>query len=221
MIPGIMGIMAGSVEGRSVGYLQSTDYGSGTTISNSINFGSEGASRVIVCAVHWAEGGFHRSLSSATIGGVSATIHVQKGHSGGATGLGAAIISAAVPSGTSGSVSVTFSSSITDCLVAAYRVNSMSISATGSDEAQATTQQLSVTIATPADGIIIAAYTGSTNTVGTGVSWTGVTEQYDTANTTRASGAFATGFASGNQVVTATQGTISDSGNDLVVTAWG
>jgi len=200
-------------------FLQTTDVGSGATATG-VNFGSEDSGRRIVCAVHWAEGGTHRTLSSATIGGVSATIHVQRGHTGGVTGLGAAIISAIVPTGTSGTVDLNFSGSVTDSYIGTYRLTGFILGATGSDEHQTTTALLSVNIATSSGGIIIAAYTGSTNTVGTGVSWTGATELYDAANTTRVSSAFVSGLSSGTQTVTATQGTISNSGNDLVVSSW-
>jgi hypothetical protein len=222
MIPGILGISGLISSERSAAFLTSASLGSGTNPSGSLSFGTVDSVRRIVCGVHWVEGGFHRTLNSATIGGVAATIHVNVGHNGGSTGLGAAVMSALVPTGTSGTVALSFSGTVNDSYVSTYRIVGMSLTDTGSDEKQVTTGQLSVTLTSASNGTIIGAYTGSTNTHTNGITWSAnMNEQYDVDFSNRAGGAFATGFSSGSQIITATQGTISNSGCDLAVTSWG
>lgn len=189
----------------------------------SVTFGAAQADRRIVAVIHWSEGGTHRSLSSATIGGVSATIHVQRGHSGGSTGLGCAIISAIVPTGTTGAVSCSYSGSgVADVSCGIYRLTGL-VSGTPTDtdsaESQGTTSDISVTITVAAEGIVIAGFTGSTLATST-VTWTGVTEQYDGEDNIHRSGGFASGISAGNRVITADITPQADSGNDLVAASW-
>lgn len=198
-------------------------HGNNTGVFAGVSFGAALSTRRVVVAVHWGEGTIHRSLSSATIGGVAATIHVQRGHTGGVTGLGSAIISAAVPTGATGTVDLTFAGAITDCSIGVYRLTGMNSSPTdtGSDQTTVTTGTLSVTVTVPTAGIVIAAYTGSTNTVGTGVTFGNATERYDAANTVRVGGAFTSGLLAGGRTITGSQGAIANSGNDMCVVTWG
>src|SRR5690349_20118800 len=78
--------------------------GSASSYTFSIDAGAARSSRRIFLAIHWSDGGTHRTLSSSTINGVTAN-RFQEGHSGGATGFGCAIASALVPTG-SGNVDV-------------------------------------------------------------------------------------------------------------------
>lgn len=191
--------------------------------SASISFGDARADRRIVAVIHWSEGGTHRTLSSATIGGVAATVHVQRGHSGGSTGLGAAIISALVPTGTTGAVVCTFSGGGTaDVSCGVYRLTGLTSGTptdTDSAESQVTTTDITVTITMAAEGIVIAGYTGSTNATSV-VTWTGVTEQYDGEDNIHRSGGFASGISAGSRVITADITPQANSGNDLVVATW-
>ena len=87
------------------------------------NLGAASAGRVIYCVLH-TRGIIGETLSSATIGGVAATIHAQAyaAFVGGDNGV--AIFSAAVPTGTTGDVVTTHSGLISRRLIALYRVNS-------------------------------------------------------------------------------------------------
>jgi hypothetical protein len=190
-----------------------------------VSFGAAESSRRIVAVIHWAEGGIHRTLSSATIGGVAATIHVQRGHTGGSTGLGVAVISAAVPSGTSGGVECTFSGTgtgVSNVSCGVYRLTGLtSGTPTDTDSAQSSgsTADLSVTITVVNGGIVIAGFTGSTN-ASSPVLWTGVTEQYDGEATIHRSSGFASSLSAQSLVVTANITPQGNSGNDLVVASW-
>lgn len=190
--------------------------------SVSIPMGNASAQRRVVVTVHWVTNTDNIALSSAAIGGVGATIHVQRGHTGGATGLGVAIISAIVPTGTTGNLDLTFSTANTTRVFAGiYRLkNYNTLVNTGNDQTTGTTGALSTSVSTTSPGVVIGAYTGSTATVGTDIAWTNVTEQFEIANTGRFGSAWATGLSTGSLNVQATQGVIINAGNDLVATSW-
>lgn len=217
--PGLIGQRSTAKE---AGYVEQVTVGSATsTPSTTINIGTAASARRVVPVVHWREGGTHQTLTSATIGGVAATIHVQRGHTGGVTGLGVAIISALVPTGTTATLALTFSGGVTVAYAGIWRlVNYGTIVATGSDEAQGSTAALSVSLSTVNDGFVVAGYTGSTNTGSTPVNWTNVTERYDVDGGVRISAGDAS-VSSGSLTVGASQGVIASSGNDLVVVSFG
>jgi hypothetical protein len=190
-----------------------------------VGLGTAATGRRILVAVHWSEGGIHQELTSLTIGGVSATIHVQRGHTGGSTGLGVALASAVVASGTSASIVATFEGAVANGHVRAYRMMHYENSPTDtdSDEQTGSTASLSATLTTGGKATIVGAYTGSTNTAGNAIAWTGATEQYDIGTSTievRCGGAYATDIQVGSQAISATQGVILNSGNDLVALTW-
>lgn len=183
--------------------------------ASGVDFGAAHTYRRIVCIV--TEDGSGGALT-ATIGGVTATVHAQAGHFGGATGLHVAVFSAIVPTGTSGSVVITSGGSVRR--LAVFRLVRFDVLASGTDETQVTTGSVSVEVSTAAGGVVIGGYTGSTNTVATGVTWTNATEIFDTGATVRHSGAWVSSTSSGTLTVSATQGAIADSGNDLAVVSF-
>lgn len=82
---------------------------SATTISQGVSFGAADPNRRIFVAVSWGSSS-KTFASSATIGGVAATIHNSREVNGGGILVGGgAVISAAVPTGTSGTVAITMS----------------------------------------------------------------------------------------------------------------
>ncbi len=119
-----------------------------------VNFGDAAADREIFLTII---AGFQGSpvLSSVTIGGVGATIHVN-GKSAGATSYIAAIASAAVPTGTSGTVSLAFSDGgLRRSGVVAYRVTGRPA---GAAVATYTNEDVSSspTLTTSAGGLVLA-----------------------------------------------------------------
>lgn len=206
---------------NSVSYIGKYLIGSGSAPSASISIGTASAARRVVVAVHWGESTAHRSLSSATIGGVAATIHVQAGHFGGATGLGVALISATVPTGTTATLALNFSGSVNSVNVGVWAMEGFdTVVDTGNTQSSVTTAALSLTLSTSAGGVVIGAYTGSTLTHGTGVTWSSITEQYDYDASVRESGAHVSGVSAGTLTFGASQGVISDAGNDMVGVSW-
>ena len=103
--------------GLSYNFLQSNTQSSttGTVTFTGVSFGSViSPQRYIVISVAWVSSS--NTLSSATIGGVSATINAQDNNIAGRT----AIIIANVPTGTSGTVILNFTGSATDILASTY-----------------------------------------------------------------------------------------------------
>lgn len=206
----------GGPAGRYASYLGNNGTGTG------LPFGTAVAGRRLVAMINWSEGGALNTVSSVTIGGVAATIHVQRGHNGGGTGLGACIASAVVPTGTSGNVVVTYSpgGGITKQVGLVQLVGYTGAPAgTATDQTQTPTGTCSISLPSPgvADGVMVAAYTGSTLTSSNPITWSSA-EMYDVNNVVRCGGSFqGTG---GGITVTASQGAIANAGNDLVGLTW-
>lgn len=139
--------------------------------------GTASPTRRVIAIVYASLGTTGRTLSSATIGGVSATIDVQATHnSGGSQTL--AIISATVPTGTTANIVATFSGAMARAACWAVAVDGLqsvtpvlTASATAADPISGTVNQR--------DGgfVIAGAFTNNTSSY----TWTGVTERVDTA----------------------------------------
>lgn len=157
-----------------LGGVSTTSSATTQTFAN-VPFGAAAAGRRIFLCVHF---GFSvsRTLVSATIGGVAATIHMQR--SVGSAGLyyAAAIISAEVPNGTTGTVVCVFSGSTYGRIMSYRAANLLSAvpSATVNTAQSGTEWSSSITI--PADGFVIACVTA--RTAGS-FTVTGITERYD------------------------------------------
>lgn len=124
--------------------------------------------QVVVVAVGRGGGG---SISSITIGGVSASISQQLTTSG--TTVGIAI--ATVPTGTTADVVVTYSTGQARASVAVYVMYGASTTAadTATDAASAFTQALDI----PAGGVAIGGFASGSNATAT---WTNLSENVDT-----------------------------------------
>jgi hypothetical protein len=157
------------------------------------DIGAAAATRRVVVVVGASAGGAV-TLSSATIGGVSATIHVNVNdfpH--------ISIISAQVPTGTTGDVVVTFSAGVQDAGIGVYRMineGSSSPFATASVSASTTP---SVSIDVPTNGSLFAGSIVNSFFGANTFTWTGATERYDAVvetNNAYHSGASETGLSS-------------------------
>ncbi len=131
--------------------------------------------RRVIVGVSWNSS---QTISSATIGGVSADIIVQ--HNSGANRCG--IIIAAVPTGTTADVVITFSGGLSRCGIGVWSATGLSSNtAVDSDWATAVSNvSTSVTIDTVADGFTVAIACGFIS-AGATCSWANVTERYDTS----------------------------------------
>jgi len=134
------------------------------------SLGTAHADRIIIAAVMSRNGG-SVSLSSVTIGGVTASIVVSDTLSNDI----AALAVAAVPSGSTGDVVVTHSTSgSVRCAVALYRA--VGFSATPGAVASDISGSRSISIAVPTDGVAIGAFKRGNSVA---ITWTGVDEDYN------------------------------------------
>lgn len=163
------------------------------------NLGAADPTRRIVVAVTWGDTATPATLASATIAGVAATIHIQLD---GALQGRCALISALVPTGTSGSIVINLSGGTPDrCSIGVYRAINETVAthhAVASD-LTATAGLFTTTIAIPANGWVVAVCAPNVCTTPTNSTWVGVTETYDGAygdalTTLFRSGGFASGL---------------------------
>lgn len=179
--------------------------------------GTASIDRLVVVALSWYVSGSSRTLSSATIGGIAATI-VDSESDGNESGV--AIISAVVPTGTTATVAMSFSGTVTRVsggVYAVYNLKSTTAtdadSTTGSGGFGSTTK--SVTIDTLQDGIVIASgYIEASDGTTTITFSAGVTEDYENVSGDfRANG--------GNALAASTSMTVTMSGtNDDIFDNW-
>lgn len=169
--------------------------GTGWTFDNSgahWSIGSAAGDRYVVAVIFGGTGA--GTVSSATIGGVAATIIAQTAT---ANMLGAIII-ANVPSGTTADVVVTFSASQSRAGCGVYTITGLS-SAAATDSDATTTNNATLTLSTVAGGVIIAVC-GSNNGSATDT-WTTAVEDFGfgfDSNNARISGARVDGTSGAN-----------------------
>ena len=164
-----------------VSYLGNDDNSSDLTTYSftSQPLGNADAARYIIVAVNGHRGdAANRVLNSASIAGVSASIVVQATHSPGSSSAVSAIIIAAVPTGTTGTISLTFSGIMHAASVGVYRtVNLPSATpyATATDNTPSS-GVVNPNVNTPGNGLVIAA---SSQRNGGTVTFNGVTKNFD------------------------------------------
>jgi hypothetical protein len=158
-------------------YLGTVSSSSSLTTYNLSNapFGQPAQERYVVCGVT-AERAAPTTfgIASATIGGVSASVIVAVEEATG--GLDSYMIIAKTPSGSSGTVSITFNSGQVFCHVGIWRVTGIA-SATPFDTALAVGDPTTLSIDVPSNGIVIG--TAQNATSGTAFATSGVSENYD------------------------------------------
>lgn len=127
----------------------------------SVNFGTADSNRRIVVGVALRSGG-GISISSATIGGVSATILAQNNAVGDLVGY----ITASVPTGTDGTVEIVLSTGAARIAIATYRVVSNSPLTLADSDGNSTSASTSTTLSIDAqNGIVLAAATANSGSV--------------------------------------------------------
>lgn len=189
------------------------------------SFGLPHPSRVMTYAVHWITAHFSRTLSSATIDGVSATINKQVGHTGGSTGLGVAIISALVPNGASGTIVINFGGACNECVISPFRSTGL-VSITPFDTLSVNgvnDTDINGNIDVSNNGTLLIAGTGSTNTTGHSIAFTGADELYDQDAVTngRMGAALSNNLsAQGSRSCRFNMGGIADSGTTMVAVSF-
>lgn len=173
MIP--LGILAGSRHvpaggGPIVGqFLESnTSALDATQHTFTMGFGAPESTRLLVAAVSARKAPPSAAVASITIGGIAATVDETVSNDGNIL----AIVSASVPSGTSGDVVVTWSDQVLRCGAALWSLTGSS----GTSRADTSTGTLSAPITGAGGGFTVA---GIMSTQAPTVTWSGVTERYD------------------------------------------
>lgn len=155
------------------------------------SLGTPSADRVIVVHITCRKGGVGAlTVTGVTIAGVTATV-VQRLNAVANENL-VAIAYAAVPTGTTGTISVTFSSAPARSTIANYQLTGVDISTTF-DNQNSVASNPTVNLNVPAGGV---ATMNALTAAPTSCTWTGLTEDYDAQqstfeNYTGASNAFA------------------------------
>lgn len=142
------------------------------------DIGTASSDRRVVVGVTFYVNSGSQSVSSVTIGGVSASALYDPGAVA-ATAEGVAFWSAIVPTGTTGDIVINFSSAPLRIGIGVWAVTAASSALFDSKRATGTGNPLSVSIGVPANGAVIAV-AGMVNngTAGT-YTWVGLTENYD------------------------------------------
>lgn len=144
---------------------QSSSTATGFTFS-AMSFGAASGDRWIVCCVGWQGSGAARTISSLTIGGVSAS-QISGVAATNANNIAVDMWIAAVPTETSGDVVVTMSGNTAGCTAALYSLTG-ACDGTAHDTANSTANNPTGTIDVVANGVAI----GVANCVGTTPTWT-------------------------------------------------
>lgn len=202
--------MAVAIEFGSQG---AADAVAGVATISGLDFNAEAADRIIAVSISRETA----VISTVEIAGVAATV---RGTAAFSTTARAEIWAAAIPTGTSGDVVVTYTASTSAATsVSTYSITGADETPTDSDSANGNGADISITALTvPTDGAALAAFCNVTSTTAT--SWTGATVAHDT----QVSGTFAHRHSS---AITTTAGTntitadAATAGQALVGVAWG
>lgn len=159
---------------------------------SSQSFGAAASDRRIIVSAYASCSDNGSVISTVTIGGVSATIHVSAQNSGNTRNGNVAIASAAVPTGISGDVVVTYTTDIgvlLGCAISVYRAANL-FSGTPFDTATDSGASPSLLVDIPAQGFLVAC---SSSVSGTLTSWPSpmVMDSDDGSDGVRLSGAHA------------------------------
>lgn len=170
-----------SVTEPSVTYVGSLLLGTGATVTFSgTSLGDAFANREVFCLVTWRDSGSATTtINSATIGGVSSTIHRKANIGSFGTSYGAAIISSSVPTGTTGDVVLNMSDVCEDANVQVISVINLSSTTayhTASNVSNTTLSSMSNTLNLPNKGIAFGIFIAANSST---VTWTVLSESLD------------------------------------------
>lgn len=164
-------------------------YTGGTTATvTSADLGAANSTRLVVVYVHHNGTATATTFTNLTIAGITATAAVNANNS--AQIRAATIFYAAVPTGTTGNIVATVSTSISSTLsCAVYSVynltsNTPTTTAVSNNDTSNVSPDSSVTFTPSAEGLFIAGYNAGGVLGGTTASWTNATEDLDTLNGT-------------------------------------
>jgi hypothetical protein len=180
------------------------------------NLGAAAAGRYIIVAVMGRVGSIDSSITSVTVGGVTASIAVQvtRNDSPNSHCVGLAI--ASVPTGTTGDIVVVFSTTMLRAFIGAYSTDAAPVL---TDTKTSSVTDPSATIAVAAGGFVVGVST-TANAAST-AAWTGITENYDAdVEASSATGA-SDNFASANSALAVAVDWSTSNFDLLALASWG
>ena len=197
-LPGMFpGAVAAGVTPASLTFIGQTELSTDlTTYSFATHaIGLAHPTRRVVVVAHWPHLSNTPVLNSATIGGNAAAVHASSN----ATSNGCGIFSLLVPTGTTATIAFTLSAGAQRARIAVYRgINETSATLTAfMVDNTISTLILSGTLNIAANGWVVAGMSHAPATASTGVTWTGVADQYDFLYTEAAGIRTSGGFQSG------------------------
>jgi hypothetical protein len=161
------------------------------------NLGTAAADRVIIVTMATRKAGTAAlTFDSVTIGGVSATINIQRQYAPANTSV-AAIASAVVPTGTTGDIVITMSATVLRMQIGVSRVTGVADHTTMYDSGGDDINPIAVSLNIPAGGFAVGAVVAGAVNNANNWTWANLTENYEInseANmpSTGASNSFAT-----------------------------
>lgn len=196
MLPGTMiplGAASGSGSSPTLAYLQHSFSGTNrSTYSFSANLGTPSATRNIIVAGAGYETSGVPTINSITVAGVTATIFDQIYDTDSTYYYAVGIGIAAVPTGTSGTISIAWNRTINAGAYAAWEVTDLNNASSAYDVTTSTNTTLDINV--PINGIIVAAQAVRNDST---ITWAGVTERFDNGSTPN--------FSGGDHTATATE----------------
>lgn len=180
-----------------------------------VSIGTAATNRMVYVSVIFVAGGA-RSLVSATIGGISASIIDPTGQ-----GNGTKIIYANVPTGTTATIVVTFDTVCDRCVIGSYSLFNLKSKepVTSAFSTTWTSGAISASVAVPDGGIIIAGVNNNTNS--NTITWTsGVNLNFSTAVDAFRSGGASNRAIPGGSSYTITANATSAASGRLSVFVW-
>lgn len=195
---------------------QSGDNNTRSTFTfTSVSFGTAAAGRLVVVFFSTANG--QDSVTSATIGGVSATVGITQA---GSSAVRITAVYAVVPTGTSGTVVINLTGTSSRGRMACFSIYDLSSTTPEDTDGTANSSNVSTnTLSVSKDAVVLAGIVHVDN--GQSFVWSGVTEAYDTDNgfpgTHSGGGALA---ASTNATYSITSTRSADSRRAQIALAW-
>ena len=165
----------------TITYIGNTSDGTNQTTYTftGVSIGTASSDRVVIVAPFGrANTTSSMSISSITVGGNTPTTNVAQTSGGGSTSSAQGIYSINVPSGTTATIAVTFSTGALRANIAVWTMTGTNGLTTASATANSITGSptVSTTINVPANGGAVASASGGGSTT----TWTGLTEDFDT-----------------------------------------
>lgn len=162
---------------------EDTELVGGTVVTwSDVGLGAAHGGRMIIVGIVNKAGSTPRTISTVTVGGVSAVIGDDKTHDIGSLTNGAGIVAAFVPTGIIGDIVITFSGSVDQSAIAVWRaLNVLSTTATDS-HTNSLSDYTSSEVTIQKDGLCFGIRMTRSSTAGVARThtWTGLTEDVDT-----------------------------------------